>query len=407
MFLIGAPFITPKASAADLNIRDFVNLLVAIGVISPDKMPAVNAFLATLDSSVSTGSSGVVNNSNQPSITILSPNGGESYKNDGSPITVNWQTNNISPLQKFNVIRFRSTCPGNASGCVAGVEYNLAYDVINDGQQIVYPSHIPDGAYTLEIKGEVTTVSGQITVMDSSNSYFKIYNQVVQPPTITILSPNGGEAFKNDGSPITVNWETNNIASNQKLDFIRLRDYLTGEEYYLARDVLNDGQEIITPTGLPADPYILEIKGTVVTSAGVTTVMDSSDRYFKIYSLEQTTVSVPDNSNNVNLDVTSAPVQPVPVVNLSGNWSCRVNSGEAAGMTYTVSFDQSGNAVKGNSSGGYTISGSIQNHDFMNKWVKSGASLSEKGILSSDGNSYTSKWTNSYSHSGEDSCQRN
>lgn len=48
VFLIGTPFLAPKASAADLNIRDFVNLLVLIGVITPDKMPVVNAFLATL-----------------------------------------------------------------------------------------------------------------------------------------------------------------------------------------------------------------------------------------------------------------------------------------------------------------------------------------------------------------------
>src|SRR3989344_7416063 len=33
----------------------------------------------------------------QPSITVLSPNGGETYKNDGSSITVNWLTNNVPP----------------------------------------------------------------------------------------------------------------------------------------------------------------------------------------------------------------------------------------------------------------------------------------------------------------------
>ena len=49
MFLIGAPFVVKLVSAQDLSLRDFINLLVAIGVITPDKMPAVNAFLANLD----------------------------------------------------------------------------------------------------------------------------------------------------------------------------------------------------------------------------------------------------------------------------------------------------------------------------------------------------------------------
>jgi hypothetical protein len=49
VFLVGTPFAVNQASAADMSIRDFVNLLVAIGVITPDRMPAVNAYLATLD----------------------------------------------------------------------------------------------------------------------------------------------------------------------------------------------------------------------------------------------------------------------------------------------------------------------------------------------------------------------
>ena len=56
MFLIGAPFVVKQVSAQDLSLRDFINLLVAIGVITPDKMPAVNAFLANLDNNHGTTS---------------------------------------------------------------------------------------------------------------------------------------------------------------------------------------------------------------------------------------------------------------------------------------------------------------------------------------------------------------
>lgn len=49
LFLVGAPFAINQARAADMSMRDFINLLITIGVITPDKMPAVNAYLATLD----------------------------------------------------------------------------------------------------------------------------------------------------------------------------------------------------------------------------------------------------------------------------------------------------------------------------------------------------------------------
>lgn len=98
-------------------------------------------------------------------------------------------------------------------------------------------------------------------------------------PSITVLSPNGGETYKNDGSPITVNWWTSNVPASKKFDVIRLRVYPNGQEYNLATNVLNDGQEVIAiPSDVPVGSYTLEMK----TYVNDTLVMDSSDSYFKI-----------------------------------------------------------------------------------------------------------------------------
>jgi hypothetical protein len=56
-FLISTPFISHKTYANELSLRDFINLLVTIGVISPDKMPAVNTFLLTLETQNSSSNS--------------------------------------------------------------------------------------------------------------------------------------------------------------------------------------------------------------------------------------------------------------------------------------------------------------------------------------------------------------
>ena len=65
VFLISTPLLTPTALAADMSIRDFINFLVIIGVITSDKMPAVNAYLASLDNNQATNSS--------PSISAPAP----------------------------------------------------------------------------------------------------------------------------------------------------------------------------------------------------------------------------------------------------------------------------------------------------------------------------------------------
>ncbi len=52
MFLIGAPFLVQKVSASEMSVRDFINLLITIGVIPSEKIPAINVWLASQASPV-------------------------------------------------------------------------------------------------------------------------------------------------------------------------------------------------------------------------------------------------------------------------------------------------------------------------------------------------------------------
>ena len=49
VLLVSSFGVVNQASASDMSIKDFINLLITIGVIAPDKIPAVNAYLATLN----------------------------------------------------------------------------------------------------------------------------------------------------------------------------------------------------------------------------------------------------------------------------------------------------------------------------------------------------------------------
>jgi len=119
-------------------------------------------------------------------------------------------------------------------------------------------------------------------------------------PSITVLSPNGGETYRieSGGSPITVNWKTNNVPLSKILDVIRLRAYSNGQEYNLATNVLNDGQEVVILPLVPVGAYTLEMK-TYINDILVT---DGSDSYFKVIDSTNTqptvTVLVPNGGES-------------------------------------------------------------------------------------------------------------
>ncbi|MDO8529916.1 MAG: hypothetical protein Q7S10_00680 [bacterium] len=140
----------------------------------------------------------VVSNS-QPSLTLISPNGGETYKKEG-PVTVipvNWKTTGIMPLETIDVIRLRSY--------TSGQEYNLAYTVVNDGNEVIFvPSSVPAGSYTLEMK----TYKNNVLVFDASDSYFKIIDAA--QPVINLISPNGGEVWK-FGETRRISWTSQGL----------------------------------------------------------------------------------------------------------------------------------------------------------------------------------------------------
>lgn len=143
--------------------------------------------------------------STQPSVKIMSPNGGETY-NSGSSLNITWTTTGIMPLETIDLIRLRSYTTGQ--------EYNLAEVLFNDGQEnVVIPSSVPAGSYILEIK----TYKNNILVFDVSDSYFKIVNNSTQS-SITITSPLGGEQWIQSSTRF-ITWNSIGIV-NAAIDII-------------------------------------------------------------------------------------------------------------------------------------------------------------------------------------------
>ena len=111
----------------------------------------------------------------QPSITVLSPNGGETWTK-GTTQTIQWNTIGI-PYANNMTIRLRSMSTGQEL---------LTSNSLNTGYFLItIPSSFADGQYKAEVK---TSINGQ-SYMDASNNSFLI-NSTMQPTSsLTITTP--------------------------------------------------------------------------------------------------------------------------------------------------------------------------------------------------------------------------
>lgn len=198
-----------------------------------------------------------------PSITVLSPNGGEVYQ-AGQQIIVKYKmTNNDSQVGDKVSIFLKSLYDNSI--------YNFgsfrAEVVGDDSIVLTIPtnSNLVTGNY-YKISARFTGSNGFVS-QDESDNAFTINSATnsdcisTSAPSTTMIYPRGGEIFK-AGQQITVKWQSCNVpaTSNVNIDFSGSQDwgaaYTTSYGIDLVRDTPNDGQEIVTlPPSLSSSDF--------------------------------------------------------------------------------------------------------------------------------------------------------
>lgn len=114
-------------------------------------------------------------------------------------------------------------------------------------------------------------------------------------PSITVLSPNGGETLV-PGQQIEVKWRGCDISSNNSRVTISFYVSETGQHYFLAGPhsnfTKNDGKEnFIVPTTIPTGKYTIAVSADEPYT-GLPTVIDYSDSKFLVNSTERVDCNV-------------------------------------------------------------------------------------------------------------------
>ncbi len=157
-------------------------------------------------------------------ITVVSPNGGETLTKGGSPFAIAWTVRNVDQNVKIVLLRedgerFGLIAEGLAPG---SSPYSWTVGETRSGEA-------PAGDYKIRV------VSADGTVKDASDAFFAIAGGGGSTvpgtrPTLTVTSPRAGEIYV-EGSPMTIAWSASGFEAGEDLHIYLTRsslDHLIG-----------------------------------------------------------------------------------------------------------------------------------------------------------------------------------
>jgi hypothetical protein len=294
-----------------------------------------------------------------PSITITSPNGGETWQRGTSP-TVSWSYTG-SPGSYVKILLVKA---GTEVGTIA------ASAPIGSGGKGTYIWPVSSSLVCANDYKVIVQSISQPAIQDSSNTFFTIIPAGTTTPSITVTSPNGGESWVR-GSNHAITWTTTGSAgSSVKIELLKA-------EGVVASTIQPDNGAFswTISTGLATgSDYKIRI-----TSTSNSVYTDTSNNYFTITSATTTpslTVTAPNGGeswvrgsnhaitwtssgtvgSNVKVEVLKAGVV-VQTLSTStpnnGAFSWTISTGLATGSDYKIRITSTSNSVYTDTSNNY------------------------------------------------------
>jgi hypothetical protein len=274
---------------------------------------------------------------NQPSITVLSPNGGETYTT-GQRIPISFKTNLDDKQTKGITLQLYKGIPGKPGSVFI---QNIVTDWIGGSPYFwTIPQNIEEGEYTIYASASVYGVNfKEGGISDTSDNVFYIKKSTTQLPSITVISPNGGEVFDKEKGAFTASWQN---TTGKGVDI-----YLLGGDS--TKMVLQTIAKNFSGNSYPVqvDPYLLQkdVNRFYLRVCEVNTNnCDDSDNTFSINALTTQQLTINNSSllpsGNVGKNyavILNVSGGPVGVSTNSYNWS--ISSGSLPNGLYLGASD--------------------------------------------------------------------
>ena len=262
----------------------------------------------------------IIEGNNTPSITVLSPNGGETW-DLGADVVITWESVNIPGQVKVSLHK-----DGNYHRTINNSTENNGEYTWN------VPMNLdPDSDYTVRVRSVDNT-----SIKDFSDNTFAI-DEGNNTPSITVLSPNGGETWT-QGEEVIITWESNAIPGLVKVSLHKNGNYYKN----IAVTTENDGEYIWEVPGYvsPDDVYTVRVR-----SVDDTSIKDFSNANFTVQAEGQPLTAIDNYPNPFNPETViryqlpNATHVELVVYNMIGQQIAHlVNQTQNAGY-HTVHFD--------------------------------------------------------------------
>jgi len=217
----------------------------------------------------------IIEGNNTPDITVLSPNGGETW-DLGAEVVITWESVNIPGLVKVSLHKD------------GDYHRTIANTTVNDGEFVwVVPMDIdPDADYTVRVRSVDNT-----SIKDFSDTTFNI-DEGNNTPSITVLSPNGGEIWTQH-QEVVITWNSNAIPGLVKVSLHKNGSYYKN----IAVTTENDGEYIWEVPGYVSagDEYTVRVR-----SVDNTSIKDFSDTNFTVQEEGQALTALDNYPNPFN-----------------------------------------------------------------------------------------------------------
>lgn len=282
---VSSALVPTVASAQSMTISQFIELLITIGAIAPDKVTAARAVATALSqvsvattTSITTPSSAVASSTY---IQVLTPNGGESWQMDADvSYHITWGSSSQMPVNialvpaKGAVCNLTSIPVTSSSGSNT---FNILLKTARCYNSTTGASTpLVDGSYKVRVS--YVNEAG-VTIKDESNAVFKIIP--IPVPSIKVTYPNGGESLVRNHEYV-VKYTLKDVVSDN-LIYLYLLDNAGNIAYNSHRVISSDHTyNLDIPSSLTIGAYKVKLK---LTTNDNVVIEDTSDNFFWVSSL--------------------------------------------------------------------------------------------------------------------------